>query len=129
MALFGLFRKKDDLGLGDDFSKGLGKDDLGLGLGNGQQQQFSNPEPDLGFQQPSMPSFEQQDQSKFNVVSRSNYGEDDRVRHEVASETTKKEFELISAKLDTLRVYLESLNQRISNLEKSLGEQKKDPWR
>ena len=43
--------------------------------------------------------------------------------------TSQRDLELISSKLDTLKAILNSMDQRIANLEKAAGvEQKKMPW-
>ena len=43
--------------------------------------------------------------------------------------TPQRDLELISSKLDTLKAILNSMDQRIANLEKAAGvEQKKMPW-
>ena len=112
MGFFGklaFWKKKDELG---DIGKDFGIDrDLGLDIGTG-------PSPDLGMgidtgqQQPyqKYPSF-QQTQQGFQPVfqqqpSLSNEGY-------IAS----KNLEVISSKLDALRASLESMNQRLANIE------------
>ncbi len=114
MAFFSklaFWKKKDDL---DELSKdiGLGKD-LGLDLG---------PSPDLGMgiepvQQPyqKYPSFQQsgfqqqpsyQPQPSFQQPSYQN-----------DSYIASKNLEVISSKLDALRATMESINQRLANIE------------
>ena len=106
------WKKKDDLGdLGKDF--GLDKD-LGLDMGQG-------PSPDLGMgleplqSQPfqKYPSFPQQQnfqspsfQSPPPFQPASNY-----------SYIASKNLEVISSKLDALKASIDSLNQRVANIE------------
>lgn len=112
------WKKKDDFGdigkdLGLDKDLGLGKDlgmdlspgpspDLGMGLDMGQPpQQPLQKYP--SFQQPSFqPSF--QPQPAFQQPSYPN-------------DMASKNLEIISSKLDALRASLESINQRLANIE------------
>ena len=99
------WKKKDDLA---DFGKNLGFDkDLGMDLGQG-------PSPDLGMgiepaspQQAfnKYPSFQQQP-----AFQQPPYTSD-------SSYIASKNMEVISSKLDALRVSLESINQRLANIE------------
>jgi len=106
------FKKKDefgDIGLGDK-GPGLGPDtaapDLGLGpspggpespdLNLGMPQQPPIQQPSL---QPPQPQFQQQQAPQQQGF------------------TAEKDFEIISSKLDALRAALESINQRLTNLE------------
>ena len=110
------WKKKDDLGLDKDLGKDFGLDkDFGMDMGQG-------PSPDLGmdlgqqpmqkypsFQQSSFqPSFPQQPsfqpQPAFQPASNDSY---------IAS----KNLEVISSKLDALRASVESINQRLANIE------------
>ena len=112
------WKKKDDL---DDLGKDLGIDkDLGLDISTG-------PSPDLGMgidanpvQQPyqKYPSF-QQTQQGFQTPSfqsqpvfqqQPSYNNNDNF---IAS----KNLEVISSKLDALRATMESINQRLANIE------------
>ena len=104
------WKKKDDLGdLGKDF--GLDKD-LGLDIGQG-------PSPDLGMgiepapmQQPyqKYPSFQQQPSFQPQTVfQQPSYTSDNYI--------ASKNLEVISSKLDALRASLESINQRLANIE------------
>ena len=116
MAFFdklAFWKKKDDLG---DLGKDLGMDkDLGLGMDTG-------PSPDLGMgldmpqpqQQPfqKYPSFQQpsfQSQPAFQPVQQPTYQGDNYIN--------SKNLEVISSKLDALRATLESINQRLANIE------------
>ena len=115
MAFFSklaFWKKKDDI---DDIGKDLGLDkELGLDMGTGpspelgmgiepqQQQQPFQKYPSYqqpGFQAPSAPSF-----PGFQQPSNDSY---------IAS----KNLEVISSKLDALRVSLDSINQRLANIE------------
>ena len=123
MGFFGklaFWKKKDDLGdLGKDFGldKELGLDvgqgpspDLGMGMGMdaGQTQQPFQKYP--SFQQQSFqqnqpsPSFQSQSFQPQTFPANDNY---------IAS----KNLEVISSKLDALRVSMESINQRLANIE------------
>ncbi len=117
MAFFSklaFWKKKDDI---DDIGKDLGLDkELGLDMGTGpspelgmgiepQQQQPFQKYPSYqqpGFQAPSAPSFPgfQQQPSLSND-----------------SYIASKNLEVISSKLDALRVSIESINQRLANIE------------
>ena len=107
------WKKKDDL---DNLGKDLGLDkELGLDLGAG-------PSPDLGMgiepaqQQPyqKYPSFQQssfQPQPSFQsqAFQQPSYQNDNYI--------ASKNLEVISSKLDALRASLESINQRLANIE------------
>ena len=124
MAFFdklAFWKKKDDL---DDLGKDLGLDkDMGMDFTS------SGPSPDLGMgidagthsqQQPlqKYPSFQQQPQQSFQAqpafqqpsFQQPAYGGNDNY---IAS----KNLEVISSKLDALRASLESINQRLANIE------------
>ncbi len=102
------WKKKDDLG---DIGKDLGIDkDLGLDIGQG-------PSPDLGMglepNQPyqKYPSFQQPGfQPSFQAPTYSQPASND-------SFIASKNLEVISSKLDALRASLESINQRLANIE------------
>ena len=110
------WKKKDDLG---DIGKDLGLDkDMGLDMGEG-------PSPDLGMgleqsqpQQPyqKYPSFQQPQQgfqpmqSLQQASQQPSYSSNDNF---IAS----KNLEVISSKLDALRASLDSISQRLANLE------------
>lgn len=108
------WRKKDDLSdLGLDSKQPFGNDnpafgsDFGLGSGLGQQgmgqsQGFSQPSQNMGFPQPS-----------FQQPSYPSYSP----RYEPQQDMASKNLEIISSKLDALRASIESLNQRLANLE------------
>ena len=108
------WKKKDefgDIGLGDR-GPGLGPDpaapDLGMGPSPGGTE---SPDLNLGLpQQPPMqqPSFQQPQpslQPQFQQPSQQQ------------GFTAEKDFEIISSKLDALRAALDSINQRLANLE------------
>ncbi|MBI2657369.1 hypothetical protein HYX08_01595 [Candidatus Woesearchaeota archaeon] len=116
MAFFGklaFWKKKDDL---DDLGKdlGLGKDfdfstgpspDLGMGIeAPGQQpmQKYPSFQQQPGFQ--SQPAYQPQPSLQPSYNSNDNY---------IAS----KNLEVISSKLDALRATMESINQRLANIE------------
>lgn len=116
MAFFdklAFWKRKDDIG---DLGKDLGLDkDLGLGMDAG-------PSPDLGMgleaQQPQQqpfqkyPSFQQnnfQPQPAFQASQQPSYQGD--------SYINSKNLEVISSKLDALRATMESINQRLANIE------------
>ena len=119
MGFFGrlaFWKRKDDL---DDLGKDIGMDkDLGLDMNAG-------PSPELGMglepnqmQQPlqKYPSFQpsQSFQSSYQPPS---MGTND-------SYIASKNFEVISSKLDALRASLDSINQRLANIESiARGEQ------
>ena len=104
----------------DDFSdlgidKGFGKENLAfgddLGMGNQGYPQQQQPYPSQPFpQQPSFspPSFSQQSFPPQQPYQYQGYGQQD---------MASKNLEIISSKLDALRTSIESLNQRLANLE------------
>ena len=107
------WKKKDEL---EDLGKDFGIDkDLGLEMGAG-------PSPDLGMgletvQQPyqKYPSFQQQQgfqpsSLQSQPVFQPSYSSNDNF---IAS----KNLEVISSKLDALRASIESINQRLANIE------------
>ena len=117
MAFFdklAFWKKKDDLGdlgkdLGLDKDLGLGMDtgpspDLGMGLDTAQPQQPFQKYP--SFQQPNFqpqqPAFQSQP-----VFQQPSYQGD----------INSKNLEVISSKLDALRATMESINQRLANIE------------
>ncbi len=94
---------KDNLAFGNEFGAapgtGLGPTP-GTGQGFGQQSQgFTPPEP---TPRPSMPSYPQP-----QFQQQQSYG----------SQDTNAKMEVISSKLDAVRASLDSLNQRLANLE------------
>ena len=111
LSKLAFWKKKDDLGLDKDFVKDfcLYKD-LGIDMGQG-------PSPDLGMgleQQPQSfqkyPSFQPQQSFQPAFQQQPSYTQNDPY---IAS----KNLEVISSKLDALRASLESINQRLANIE------------
>ena len=104
------WKKKDDL---DDLGKDLGLDkELGLEMGSG-------PSPDLGMglepastQQAfnKYPSFQQPNFQPQQAFQQPSYTSD-------SNYIASKNLEVISSKLDALRASLESINQRLANIE------------
>jgi len=94
---------KDNLGLGDNLG-------AGQNFGMGQQSQNlglpTQSTPQSSFQQPpsQQPSYQQ---PQYQPSSYSNPQQD----------LAAKDMEIISSKLDALRVSIESINQRLANLE------------
>ena len=126
MAFFdklAFWKRKDDLGdlgkdLGLDKDFGLGMDsgpspDLGMGLEAPQQQQPFQKYPSFqqnNFSQPGLqaqPSF--QPQPSFQAPQQPQYQGD--------SYINSKNLEVISSKLDALRATMESISQRLANIE------------
>ena len=120
MAFFNklaFWKKKDDL---DDLGKDLGIDkDLGLDFTS------SGPSADLGMgidtgpqaqQQPyqKYPSFQQQPNFQAQPVFQPQPAFQ---QPSYSSDMASKNLEVISSKLDALRVSLESINQRLANIE------------
>ena len=108
-----MFWKKDDLGL-NDLDKTMPKTDFGLepNLGLGQQPGFGHQQMQQPMQ-PSYPSFQ---------VNPATYGPQpqafESIRQDQQGYTISKEIELISSKLDALRVAIDNLNQRLANIER-----------
>lgn len=133
------WKKKEDLGLGEDFGADLGPMDIypGAGrdlgfpprygvqrnLGLDQGMNLGMPE-DIGFggmgstQPPGRPS---PMQTPFAAPMQPPQP----TEHDYA----RDKFEVVSAKLDSIRYTLESINQRLANLERiAYGEQEKKKW-
>jgi|SRR3989344_1307050 len=119
MAFFdklAFWKKKDDLG---DLGKDLGMDkDLGLGMDTG-------PSPDLGMglepqqQQPfqKYPSFQQNNFSQPGFQVQPAFQAPQQPSYQGDSYIASKNLEVISSKLDALRATMESINQRLANIE------------
>ena len=84
------------------------KDDLGLNLGL-PPEEHAMPQQDFSQQQFSPQPYQQQ--PAFQQFQQPNYQPD---------QMMNKNFELISAKMDSLKVSLDAINQRLANLERSL---------
>jgi|TARA_Y100000031_G_C8166833_1_gene359792 hypothetical protein len=113
------WKKKDefgDIGLGDKDPLGKGNlafgDDFGMGSAPGYGQQSKAPEQPSFAQQPSFSqsSFAQQQFPQQQQPYQ-------QPRYEPQQDVTSKNLEIISSKLDALRASIESLNQRLANLE------------
>lgn len=119
------WKKKDEFSdIGLDIGKDVGGSGMSLGkadTGFGAQGDLglgSTPEPNFGAQpprQPSTPSFQQPPQQfaqpSFQQQSHNDY-------------SVSKDIEVISSKLDALRAGIESINQRLANIERiAYGEQ------
>ena len=90
----------DNLAFGNDFGMGSGMGQPGMGQSQGFGQQ---PSPNMGFSQPAYP------QPSYPSYQPS--------RYEPQQDMASKNLEIISSKLDALRASIESLNQRLANLE------------
>ncbi len=108
------WKKKDEL---DDLGKDLGLDkDLGMDMGQG-------PSPDMGMDmgsnptQPSFqkyPSFQQQQGIQPSFQPQPSFPQPS---YQSDNYIASKNLEVISSKLDALRASLESVNQRLANIE------------
>ncbi|MBI2659557.1 hypothetical protein HYX07_00155 [Candidatus Woesearchaeota archaeon] len=117
MAFFdklAFWKKKDDLG---DFGKDLGLDkDLGLGMDTG-------PSPDLGMglEQPQQQPFQKYPSFQQNNFPQPSFQQQPafQASQQPSSESyiNSKNLEVISSKLDALRATMESINQRLANIE------------
>jgi hypothetical protein len=120
------WKKKDEfegIGLGDkgqSLSSGLGSPDFGMGTGMeggyGLPTQPAQPTAAQPMQQPSypqsytQPSFQPQFQQSPQQTT-----------------STEKDLEIISSKLDAIRATIDSINQRLANLEAmARGEQEQN---
>lgn len=127
------WKKKDefaDLGLGSNKDLAFG-DDFGMGQGMDQQppgmgQQPLGQQPDMGLSSPSMPQSPQMPPGPaMQPPSAAQFQQAPRFDNPQA-DMTSKNIEVISSKLDALRANLESINQRLANLEAiAKGEQDK----
>ncbi|MCP3686439.1 MAG: hypothetical protein GY861_27695 [bacterium] len=97
------WKRGDDLGLKDNVALGQGsampRDELGL-HGMDQQSPF-------GMQQQQMPTMDSMDSTRAYAAN--------------------KDMEVISAKLDALKAAIESLNQRLANMERMMGGDQNPP--
>ena len=101
------WHKGDDLGLGDDLAipKGnLPTDDLGLQSPGLPPRQSGQPE--MQQPEPRIESFEGARQYAPQPQPQSSYG-------------SNRDLELVSAKLDAIKASLDSINQRLANLERA----------
>jgi hypothetical protein len=140
MGFFGKlnpFRKKDDfddlgkdLGLGKDFGKDMGMNDVGTDLG---------PSPDLGMGL-DMPAGQSQGQQPFQKYSSYQPSPSfSAPQYQPPSQgfsgsndnyINSKNLEVISSKLDALRAALDAMNQRLANIEAiARGEQEEQKRR
>ncbi len=109
------WKKKDNL---DDISRDLGLDkDLGLDMGPG-------PSPDLGMGLDQGPQAQQQPYQRYPSMQQptgfqSYPGHPQGYQQPYPGEDmmASKNMEVISSKLDALRVSLDSINQRLANIE------------
>lgn len=146
MAFLGklkFWKKNDDFNFGDDLGKdkmglgndlGLSKDSTGLGqgldtnFGLGNEQSFpqdnsmNQQTSQQKWQQPQQ-SFGKQDYDPFNDSmqhGQQGYTVVKPVHNENNNYNKDKEMEIVSLKLDSLRVSIDSLNQRLANIEQML---------
>ncbi|MBN2454515.1 hypothetical protein JXB11_03135 [Candidatus Woesearchaeota archaeon] len=121
MGMFGklmFWKKSDDLGLkGDDLGLGdLGKmpgddplqqnaDQYGLPQQQGMPHDFSQPQQPFPQQSMQQPYFQSSTPSMDSMQSQRSY-------------RANSDMELVSAKLDAIRAALDSINQRLANLER-----------
>ena len=122
------WKKKDDfadLGLGSNKDMAFG-DDFGMDQGMAQQQPGLGQQPDMGFSNPSMPSSPSMPPApQMQPPSAAQFGQAPRY-DSPQQDMTSKNIEVISSKIDALRANLESINQRLANLEAiARGEQDK----
>ncbi len=104
---------------------GLEKDNLGLGLD--QQQTGTGPTPSVPpeqeFEKPGVSTPPQFQQQQFQQQPRQQQQFQQQPRQQQPQQypqqqTSSKDLELISAKLDALKSSLDSMNQRLANLER-----------
>lgn len=147
------WKKKDDFDLGADFGADLGLGpgpNMGLGqnMGQGMGQDFGMPpsprgmQPNTGLDQnmnlgmPDDTGFSNLGQSQYSqppgrpVPMQQPFGTPMQPPQPTQSDFRNDKFEVISAKLDSIRYTLDSINQRLANLERvAYGENnKKRGW-
>lgn len=114
------------LKLGGDMGKGLGGfgQDATSGLGGTGELGFK-PETDISLRGPGAESIEEQQQQPRLTPSPlgSSYGGFGQASPK--TDMMAKDLEIISSKLDTLRATIDSINQRLSNIEVYLNDQKR----
>ncbi len=128
------WKKKDDLGLGKDFGAdlGLGPMDTYPEAGMGQEQGFPpqyGAQRNMGLDQnmnlgmPEDIGFGSMGQSQMQPPGRSSpmrqpFGAPIQPPQPTERDYQNDKFEVVSAKLDSIRYTLESINQRLANLER-----------
>jgi hypothetical protein len=122
------WKKKEDLGLGNDFGADLGAAPTGPDLGMPQQPGMARdlglPSRDLGMpedtgfgaaqpraQPPAQPP------GQFSPMQQP-FGAPMQPQQPTQADYKSDKFEVVSAKLDSIRYTLESINQRLANLER-----------
>lgn len=130
------WKKKDDLGLGEDFGAdiGLGQmeptgHELGLPRQYGMERDLGLSSRDLGMSEnmgfgtmPSMPPGR-------SLPPQQPFAAPIQPPPPTERDYQSEKFEVVSAKLDSIRYTLESINQRLANLERlAYGEEKKGRW-
>lgn len=117
MSIIGRIFPKKRAAESNDFDLGkenpLGRDSLGLGLDDSSAGLDSNeayPEEQMPMQMPQqMPRMPMRQSPVYSQPPQ--------------MQATNKDFELLSAKLDTLKALLDNINQRLTNLEKIAREE------
>lgn len=135
---FAFWKKKDDFDLGKDFGAdlGLGPMDNNFGMDNGMPQQNNmglgqnmnlGMQDDIGFGNSGRNNRSMQQPPGQPVPMQQPFGG---IQQQQMNDSSRDKFEVISAKLDSVRYTLESINQRIANLERvAYGEQDQQPKR
>ena len=101
MAFFGLFgKKKEEMEPMPDFTK----DEMGLGL---EERQMPEEQPPIG----APPGFGMSGFSQEQPMQQ-------RMPQQQMAQPHEREYEVLSAKLDALKAILDSINQRLENLER-----------
>ncbi len=118
------WKKKDYLGLGNDFGAdlGMGPEDTGADWGSQKQYGMGRglglPSRDLGM--PEDTGFGAMGQAPPGQPSpmEQPFGAPMQPRQPTQADYQTDKFEVVSAKLDSIRYTLESINQRLANLER-----------
>ena len=131
------WKKKDDFDLGKDFGAdlGLGPMDNNFGMDNGMPQQNNmglgqnmnlGMQEDIGFGNSGRNNRSAQPPGQPVPIQQPFGG----IQQQQMADSSRDKFEVVSAKLDSIRYTLESINQRIANLERiAYGEQDQQPKR
>jgi hypothetical protein len=129
----GLDHASGDPGMSHGTDPGVGHDDLGLqGSNTGMQhdsfgdnpQAFNQPQEPMQHQQQSPQSspqsFQQSPQQGFHHYEKPTLVQPQEGGFGSQNYSTKKEFEVISAKLDALKAGIDAMNQRLATLEREI---------
>jgi len=136
------WKKKDDFDLGKDFGADLGLGQPGAAPDFGDPSQYAPPNagldqnmnigmpPDTGFGNMGQPPQQRSMQPPGQPAPMQQpFGAPMQPPQPTGRDHSNDKFEVVSAKLDSIRYTLDSINQRLANLERvAYGEHEKKKW-